>query len=489
MSSIATPAGLVIGDRVGVLAKESMEIINPANGEVVGVAPIAGQAEVDEAVEAASKAFPAWWRLGTPARLRAVEKFAQAIEAAGEELATLDAACTGMPIQGMRAELREAVARTRRHAHDASMLLGESAPASLPGDIHVSNREPYGVVAVITPYNHPALFALQAIAAIAVGNTALLKPPDQAPFSSLRIGELALECFGPGVLNVLSGDGPTTGEALTSHRGISLVSLTGSVRAGQKVLQSSAATMIRPVLLELGGKNPIIVCKDADLEKAADGAVAGLSLERCQGQSCMSNSRALVHESVREEFVRLVAERFNSLSAGDPMSDDCQLGPVVSHAHQAFLLDRINQAVSQGATLAAGGTAPDEPEFAKGAYVKPTLLDGVTSEMTIAHEELFGPVLAVMSWTDEDEVVAMANDIEYGLTATVFSNDLSAVQRLVRDLEAGMIYVNKPVHFCRGLSPTPYKQSGIGEFPGGGTGDVSRYTRNKAIHIFPAEAR
>lgn len=482
------PEGLVVGSDGKRPAEQTMPIVNPANGEVVGEAPLAGTADVDAAVAAAAEAFPAWWRLGTPARLAAIEKFAQAVEREAEELAVMDTVCTGMPVAGMRAELRETVARIRRHMHDASMLLGESAPASLPGDFHFTLKEPYGVVAVITPYNHPALFALQAIAAIAVGNTAVLKPPDQAPFSSLRMGQLGLECFPPGVLNVVSGDGATTGEALTRHAGVSLVSLTGSVRAGQQVLRSSAEVAVRPVLLELGGKNPIVVCPDADIAAAAAAAVAGLNLDRCLGQSCTSNSRALVHESVRAAFVGEVAKRFDALTPGDPMGAGGFLGPLISHKHQAFVLEQVALAEKEGAKLVTGGVAVGG-EFATGAYVRPTLLDEVNGSMTVAREEIFGPVLSVMTWNDEDEAVRLANDVPFGLAGTVYTNDLSSAQRFVRDLEAGMIYVNSPVRFCRGLSPTPYKQSGIGDFPGGGLGDVGRYARNKAVHLFPAQQR
>ena len=482
------PPGLVVGSDGSRPAEQSMPIVNPATGELVADAPLAGAADVDAAVAAALDAFPTWWRSGTPARLAAIEKFAQAVEREAEELAVMDTLCTGMPVAGMRTELRETVARSRRHMHDASMLLGDSAPASLPGDFHFTLKEPYGVVAVITPYNHPALFALQAIAAIAAGNTAVLKPPDQAPFSSLRLGQLALECFPPGVLNVVSGDGATTGEALTRHPDVALVSLTGSVRAGQQVLRSSAETAVRPVLLELGGKNPIVVCPDADVQAAAAAAVAGLNLDRCLGQSCTSNSRAIVHESVRSEFVDAVAKRFEALAPGDPMGADGFLGPLITRKHQTFVLEQVALAEKEGARVVAGGQAPGG-EFAAGAYVRPTLLDDVDESMTIAREEIFGPVLGVMTWSEEDEAVRLANDIPFGLAGTVYTNDLSSAQRFVRDLEAGMIYVNSPVRFCRGLSPTPYKQSGIGDFPGGGLGDVGRYTRNKAVHMFPAQQR
>jgi betaine-aldehyde dehydrogenase len=476
---------LVIGaGRMHPAGCATMTIVNPASGTEVGEAFIAGPSEVDAAVAAARAAFPAWWRRGTPARVAAVQRFARMIESHAEELAVLDTLCTGMPITAMRAEMREAVARALRHAHDSYLNLGDSAPASLPGDFHITQREPYGVAAVITPYNHPALFALQAVAAIAVGNTAVLKPPDQAPFSSLLLGELALDCFGPGVLNVITGDGATTGEALVRHRGIDIVSLTGSLTAGQRVLQASAATAVRPVLLELGGKNPIVICGDADIERAAQAAVDGLNLDRCLGQSCTSNSRALVHEQVHDEFVSAVARRFSALRPGNPMDDDCGLGPLVSFTQQASVLARIEEGVAAGAAIVTGGGTYPGTEFAKGAYVEPTLLDQVTSGMTVEQEEIFGPVLSVLTWRTEEQAKAIANGVRYGLTATVFTNSLASAQGFARDLETAMVYVNSPIRFCRGLSPTPFKQSGIGDFPGGGLGDVSRYTRAKAIHIF-----
>lgn len=462
----------------------TMPIVDPARGAEIGRVAIAGPEAVNAAVQAARAAFPSWWRLGTPARAAAVERFARVIEAHAEELSELDTLCTGMPIAGMRAELREAVARTLRHAHDSYLIFGDSAPASLPGDLHLTQREPYGVVAVITPYNHPALFALQAVAAIAVGNTAVLKPPDQAPYSSIVLGELARDCFGPGVLNVVTGDGAITGDALVRHPEVDVVSLTGSVTAGQRVLQASAATTIRPVLLELGGKNPIIVCADADIERAAQAAADGLNLARCLGQSCTSNSRALVHAEVHDEFVAAVARRFASLHPGDPFDDDCQLGPLVSARHQRSVLDRIAEAVDQGATVVTGGGAYPGTPWADGAYVEPTLLDGVEPGSAVEQEEIFGPVLSVVTWNDDDEAVRIANGVQYGLTATIFTDGLPRAQRLARDLEAAMVYVNSPVRACRGFSPTPYKQSGIGDFPGGGLGDLTRYTRTKAVHFF-----
>ncbi|MBN9110475.1 MAG: aldehyde dehydrogenase family protein [Pseudonocardia sp.] len=461
-----------------------ISVVDPATGEEIATVPVAGPAEVAAAVDAARAAFPAWWHRGTPARAAAVERFAAMIEANAERLAVLDTRCTGMPISGMRAELREAAARTRRIAHDAFLVLGDSAPASLPGDIHVTHREPYGVVAVITPYNHPALFALQAVAAIAMGNTAVLKPPDQAPLSSLLLGELADECFGPGVLTVATGDGPVTGEALVRHEGVDLVALTGSVAAGLRVLRASAETAVRPVLLELGGKNPIVVCADADVAAAADAAVTGLNLARCLGQSCTSTSRVLVHASVHDAFVDAVAGRFAAMRPGRPLDPDCELGPLVSQRHRRSVLDRIAEGVAAGARVVTGGGSFAGTAFECGAYLEPTLLDGVEPGSPVEQEEIFGPVLSVLTWEDEQEAVRVANGVRYGLSASIYTASLASAQVLARDIQAAMVYVNSPVRACRGFSPTPFKQSGIGDFPGGGLGDLTRYTRTKALHLF-----
>jgi 2-formylbenzoate dehydrogenase len=335
---------------------------------------------------------------------------------------------------------------------------------------------------MIVPFNHPTVFALQSLAPIALGNTVVLKPSEQSPLSALRIAEILGEVLPAGVFNVVTGRGQPTGNALVSHPLVELVVFTGSSAVGQIITEQAARSGIKRTILELGGKNPLIICADADLAKAAEAAVTGMNIERSQGQSCGSSSRLLVERTVYDEVVAAVKERMAAIQLGDPLNESTRMGPLVSLNHQRRVLDFIDQAVREGAIVATGGKAPDDPAFAGGAYVEPTLLTGVSPDMTIANEEVFGPVLSALSWETDEEALEIANAVRYGLTASIWTSDLGRAQRFVAEIEAARVFVNSPQRSVQGMSADAWKHSGLGLTGDWGVG-LTNFLQLKAVHM------
>ncbi|MGC0416269.1 aldehyde dehydrogenase [Embleya sp. AB8] len=445
---------------------ETFPVIAPRDGTVLAQAPRAGQEEVDVAVAAARRAFDTgpWPRLAPAERGRALLRFADTIEAHREELALTIALEMGKPItEAYDIELRAVAATFRWYGEMADKLIDE-VPQTPADALALVTREPVGVVAAVVPWNFPLTMAAWKVApALAAGCTVVLKPAEQSPLSALRLGRLATEAgLPPGAFNVVAGEGPAAGRALGLHPDVDVLAFTGSTAVGRHFLRYAADSNLKRVWLELGGKSPHIVLPDADLSAAAASAAWGIFFN--QGEMCTAPSRLLVHTSIADELVAAVVERARALRIGDPLDPDTTMGALVGAAHLARVEDHIARAHAAGARLRTGGARLDRP----GHFLEPTVFDRVTPDMPLAREEVFGPVLAVLTFDTEDEAVQLANATEYGLAAGVWTTDLSAAHRISRAVRAGTVWVN-----C-------YEEGGL-NVPFGGV-KQSGHGRDKSLH-------
>lgn len=435
------------------------EIFSPATGTSLGRVAWADASDVDAAVQAARRGFGIWRGVGPSERAALLREAALLIRKHGEELAAIDAADCGNPVRALRMD-----AGIAAHGFDYfAGLICELKGQTLPMDDHSLDytlREPLGVVCRINAYNHPFMFAARGAAAVlAAGNCLVVKSPEQAPLSTLRLAELLGPLFPPGVFNVLSG-GRACGEALTAHPGIAKIALIGSVPTGKAIARSAADTLKR-VTLELGGKNALIVYPDADIDKAAAGAVAGMNFAWA-GQSCGSTSRLFLHESIHDAVVERIVDAARKIKPGLPTHPDTQMGCLVSQAQFDRVMSYIEAGLAQGARLATGGRRPDDPELAQGFFIEPTIFTEVTPDMRIAREEIFGPVLSVMRWRDEDAMLDAVNALDVGLTASIWTRDLAVAHRAASRVEAGYVWINRSSMHFPGAPFGGYKQSGIG---------------------------
>ena len=437
----------------------SAATVSPSTGQALGSFAVAGAEDVDRAVAAARAGFAEWRRVAPLERARVLREMGRRLAACRDELAWLDAVDGGSPVRELRNDVDTAVAQLDFFAGLVTEMKGTSVPMG-PGVVNFSVREPLGVVVRIIPFNHPFMFcAGKPASALAAGNAVIVKPPEQAPLSALRIAELAGDLFPPGVLSVVTGDG-ATGAALASHPGVAKVALIGSVNAGRAVMRAGA-DHIRPVLLELGGKNALIAFADADPGAVARAAVAGMNFGWC-GQSCGSTSRAFLHDAIHDEVLMRIAGELKQIRPGPPEDPATTMGALVSRAHRDRVLGYIAQGQAEGARLVAGGGPPAEPGLAGGCFIEPTVFAGVTQDMTIAREEIFGPVLVAMPYDDLEEVARRANDTEYGLAAGIWTREVANAHRLAAMLKAGSVYVNVWGPSDAAAPFGGYKASGIG---------------------------
>jgi betaine-aldehyde dehydrogenase len=435
------------------------DTINPATGESLGRSAQANAGDVDAAVRAAHEAFVQWRQIKPRARGVFLKRLAETLRLHAEELALLDAANCGNPVAAMVKDVHDGAEYIDYFAGLAAELKGDITPM---GDelLNLTFREPLGVCARIVAYNHPAMFVAMNIGApLAAGNTLIIKPPPQAPLSAYRMMELMEGIVPPGVLNLLSG-GRECGEALSAHPNIPMVTLVGSVESGRACAQV-AATRLKRVSLELGGKNAMVIYPDADIARAIDVAVRGMNFAWC-GQSCGSTSRLFIHESVYDKVLAGVLTAIKQFKPGDPMDPSTTMGAVISKAQLEKILRYIEIGKAEGAKLLAGGGVPENPKLANGFFIEPTVFAGVTMDMRIAKEEIFGPVLAVLSWRDEEQMFAHVNSVEYGLTASICTTSLANAHRAARRIEAGYVWVNNAGPHYVGVPFGGYKQSGIG---------------------------
>lgn len=437
-----------------------VETIDPARDAPLARVAAADADDVAAAVAAAHAAFPAWRALKPAERAAHMRAAAQILRDHAEDLALVDALDTGNPVAEMVSDAKVAAAGLDYFAGLAGEVKGMTIPMG-PGHLDYTVREPLGVVARIVAYNHPLLFAGGKIAApLAAGNTVIVKAAEQAPLSALRMAELIGGVFPPGVVSVLAG-GRACGEALSTHPLVRKITLIGSVPTGKAIMRAAADTL-KPVLLELGGKNALVAYPDADVEAVADGVVRGMNFTWA-GQSCGSTSRAFLHDAIHDRVlaraVELIGQRHRP---GIPTDRATTMGPLVSRAQYDKVMGHIADAKAAGARLVTGGGRPADPVLARGFFVEPTVFADVTPAMRVAREEIFGPVLAVLRWTDEDVLWRDVNAVDYGLTASIWTRDLSTAHRAAARVEAGFVWINHAGPHFLGAPFGGVKQSGIG---------------------------
>jgi betaine-aldehyde dehydrogenase len=484
-TSTTTAARMVIGGQsVEAADGQSFDIVNPADGRVMGTAPQGGPEDIDRAVTAARAAFDdpkGWSRWAAGKRGRSLAKLAALIKDHTEELAQLESRNVGKPISGARGEVTGASLVFDYYAGAANKIFGQTIPVSKPG-LDLTLREPIGVVGLIVPWNFPLLMASWKVApALAAGNCAILKPASYSPLTAIRLGELALEAgMPPGVLNIVTGPGGSAGAALAAHPGVGKIAFTGETTTGQEIMRLAAGN-IKKISLELGGKSPNIVFADADLEKFA--RESPYSVFDNTGQDCCARSRIFVERSVHERVVELFAAATRAIKVGDPSDEATEVGTMVSRKQLDRVKDYIEIGLGEGATLVVGGTAPADPALADGAYLLPTVFDGVDNDMRIAREEIFGPVVSVIPFDTEEDALRMANATPYGLSGSIWSRDIGKALRAAKALQAGVISVNSNSSVHTEAPFGGYKQSGIGRELGMGALDLYTETKNVFIDL------
>lgn len=470
---------LIGGDLVEAGKANRMPVHDPSTGEVVAEVPSATPEDVAMAVERARAAQPAWESLGLEGRTACFVRFRQLLVEHEEELATLDAIDVGNPIRAMRNDVRISLAYVDAYPRMAYNLHGRVIPAS-PDGLHYTASRPYGVVGRITAFNHPLMFAAtRPLPALITGNSVVMKVAPQSPLSALRLAELFVEAFPPGVMNVLSG-GADTGDAVVTHPLVKRLAFTGSVGTGLTIQRRAAESgFVKNLSLELGGKNAMLVFPDVDVEEAVEGALEGMNLTVCQGQSCGSNSRVLVHSSIHDRFVEAMAARLSALRVEPAYTETSDMGPLVSSQHYERVSAYIAMGQDEGARLVTGGDRPSGVPDG-GYFLSPAFFDRVAPQMAIAREEIFGPVIAVSRWDRLDEVIRVANGTELGLTASVWTHDLDLAHRVAHRLDAGYVWVNdSAVHYVG----TPFggtKNSGLGREES--EEELRSYLETKVVH-------
>ena len=477
---------LNFGDRAMMIGGEWVtgdqwiDSVNPANEELIGRVPAGTAADVDRAVAAAAAAQPAWAALSIWERRDRLRAVGAAIKARAEEIKLMEAADSGNTIGNLNGDLYKASNHFDYFAGLLTELKGETIPAS-PGGLHMTIREPYGVVGRIVPFNHPFMFATANMAApLAAGNSVILKTPETSPLSATIVGEICRELLPAGVVNIVSGYGLPVGDRIARHPQVRRIGFTGSVGTGLAIQRAAAETCVKHVTLELGGKNPLIIYPDADLEAAISGAVAGMNFAWA-GQSCGSTSRILVHESLYKKAVELCTAKVEAIRVGDPLDPASQMGPVNSAGHLARIEALVSAGLAEGARATTGGGRPKGSEFERGFWFAPTVLADVKPGMRIALEEVFGPVMTIIPWSTEEEAIQIANETEFGLTASVWTQDIDRALRAARRIHSGVVTVNgTKMHFV-GTPFGGHRNSGLGGEEC--LEELMSFTEVKSLHI------
>jgi acyl-CoA reductase-like NAD-dependent aldehyde dehydrogenase len=463
---LAKPARMLIGGQWREAASgKTLASPDPATGETLAMFPSGGQADADEAVAVARRAFPAWKKVTPYDRGRLLQKAASLMEKHAEELAQLITIENGKPIAEATREVSTAVSWTEYYAGWTTKLLGDTIPLSLPGQfLNYTTREPLGVVAGITPPNYPLTMPLyKAVPALATGNTIIIKPSEDTSLVALRLGELLCEAGLPdGVFNIVTGLGETAGATLAHHDDVDKITFTGSTEVGRLLVRASAGNL-KKVSLELGGKSPNIVFADADLEAALKGVFMGVFF--CQGEICSAGSRLFVERGIYDEFVDRLAEMARSVKLGHGLDAETKMGPLVSKDQQRRVLDYVRIGREENAIAMAGGNAP-LGELQTGFFVEPTVFAGVDNRMRIAREEIFGPVVCAIPFDDLPDAIAKGNDSPFGLAAGVWTRDIRKAHQAAAALDAGTVWVNCYNAFDNASPWGGFKQSGWGREKG-----------------------
>jgi aminobutyraldehyde dehydrogenase len=471
-TTVTSYKNFVGGEWVEAVEGETMEVLNPSTGEVMAEVPRGSEKDVERAIDAAKKALPDWLEKTPKDRMERLLALADVMEASGEELTQLESTNVGKPMSIAGDEIPFSADNLRFFAGAARNLEGKSAAEYVEGYTSILRREPLGIVAGITPWNYPLMMAVWKIGpALAAGNVQIIKPAEQTPLTTLRFLELAQEVLPPGVLNVITGDGAPVGEGLVRSPDIALVSLTGDVETGKTIARNAADTLKR-VHLELGGKAPMVVLDDADPQAVAQAVRIGGYWN--SGQDCTASSRILVSERIYDDVMAETVEAVESLKVGDPSeSEEIEMGPVISASQQERVLGFLERATDAKATVVTGGGTVGD----RGFFVQPTVVADVTQDSEIVQREVFGPVVTVQRFASDEEAIELANDVRYGLAASVFSKDVGRALNAANKLAFGTVWVNEHLF---PLSPEMphggFKESGYGK-------DMSLYSMEEYTRV------
>ena len=462
---------------------KTIDVLNPATGELLTRVPAGDSRDVDAAVAAAREAFVTWGKTTSIERQGIMLEIANRIQKRARDYAEMETMNVGKPIrETANIDIPLAIDHYRYFAGVLRNIQGITQSVD-PNLLHLTLREPLGVVGHILPWNFPLLLAAWKLApSLAAGNTVVMKPAEQTPLTLLEFANDLRDVLPPGVLNVVTGYGPDAGAPLASHPGIRKVSFTGETTTGRLILQYASENIV-PATMELGGKSPHIIFPDANVERAIEGVCLGVFFN--QGEVCTAGSRLFVHDSIYDSFVARLVAKVKGIKVGDPMKEDTQLGAIVSREQQEKILSYVEIGKKEGATVLCGGTRPSDPALSKGFFVNPTILGDVRNRMRVAQEEIFGPVVCVIRWNDYDAMIAEANDTAYGLGSGLWTESLPLAVKTAKALQAGTVWVNNYNSLCAGAPFGGYKKSGFGRECAFET--LQYYTQTKSVFISTAD--
>ena len=481
MSRMAEQQLYINGGYTSATSGRTFETINPANGEVLATVQAAGREDVDRAVESAKRGQKIWAAMTAMERSRILRRAVDILRERNDELARLETLDTGKALaETTTVDIVTGADVLEYYAGLATAIEGIQLPLR-ESSFFYTRREPLGVVAGIGAWNYPIQIALwKSAPALAAGNAMVFKPSEVTPLTALMLAEIYSEAGVPdGVFNVVQGPGGEIGNWLTEHPVIEKISFTGGVATGKKVMAAAASSSLKEVTMELGGKSPLVICDDADLDRAADIAVMANFFS--SGQVCTNGTRVFVPRALLAAFEAAVVERVKRIRIGDPQAADTNFGPMVSFPHMQNVLRYIDSGKAEGARLLTGGGRAEEGALAEGAYVLPTVFSDCRDDMTIVREEIFGPVMSILAYDDEEEAIRRANDTTFGLAAGVVSRDISRAHRIIHRLEAGICWINTWGESPAEMPVGGYKQSGVGRENGLST--LGHYTRIKSVQV------